>query len=103
MKNAIFSGILVIVILTISISLFSEQIMAQTMMTPRQQMMMGTNPNQITCADGKVLMMNNIGMPACVSPSTYWKLADRAWGNFDTELLAKNQKPLAWSNGCNDE
>jgi hypothetical protein len=42
MKNTIFSGILIIAILTISISLFSEQIMAQTMMSPRQQMMMGT-------------------------------------------------------------
>jgi hypothetical protein len=94
MKNTIFSGIMIIAILTISISLFSEQIMAQTMMTPRQQMMMGTNPNQITCSDGKVLMMNNMGMPACVSPSTYWKLADRDWGNFDTELLAKNQNHL---------
>ena len=94
MKNTIFSGILIIAVLTISISLFSEQIMAQTMMTPRQQMMMGTNPNQIICADGKVLMVNNMGMPACVSPSTYWKLADRNWGNFDTELLANNQNHL---------
>jgi plastocyanin len=94
MKNAIFSGITIIVILTISISLLSEQIMAQTMMTPKQQMMMGTNPNQIICADGKVLMINNMGMPTCVSPFTYWKLADRDWGNFDTELLAKNQNHL---------
>ena len=94
MKNAVFSGIIIIAIFTISISLISEQVMAQTMMTPRQQMMMGTNPDQITCADGKVLMMNNIGMPACVTPSTYWRLADRDWGNFDTELLAQNQNHM---------
>ena len=92
MKNAVFSGIIIIAIFTIS--LISEQVMAQTMMTPRQQMMMGTNPDQITCADGKVLMMNNIGMPACVTPSTYWRLADRDWGNFDTELLAQNQNHM---------
>ena len=94
MKNVVFSGILIITIFTISISLISEQVMAQTMMTPKQQMMMGTNSDQITCADGKVLMMNNMGMPACVTPSTYWRLADRGWGNFDTELLAKNQNHM---------
>jgi len=94
MKNEVFSGIIIIAIFTISISLISEQVMAQTMMTPKQQMTMGTNPDQITCADGKVLMMNSMGMPACVTPSTYWRLADRGWGNFDTELLAKNQNHM---------
>ena len=91
MKNVIFSGIIIIAILTISLSLLSESVMAQTMMTPRQQMMMGTNPDQITCTDGKVLMIKNMGMSACVSPSTYWRLADRGWGAFDTDTLAQNQ------------
>ncbi|MDH3736357.1 MAG: hypothetical protein OEQ94_04965 [Nitrosopumilus sp.] len=93
MANYLFIGILIFAIATISLSLISEQVIAQTM-TPRQQLMMGTNPDQITCADGKVLMMNNMGMPACVTPSTYWRLADRDWGNFDTELLAKNQNHM---------
>ncbi|EIJ66638.1 hypothetical protein BD31_I1829 [Candidatus Nitrosopumilus salaria BD31] len=85
------TGILIFAIATISLSLLSEQAMAQSMMSPKQQMMMGTSPNQIVCADGKVLMMKHMGMPACVNPSTYWRLADRSWGNFDTELLAQNQ------------
>jgi len=38
---------------------------------------MGINANQITCVEDKVLMMNNMGMPARVYPSTYWRLADR--------------------------
>ena len=96
MKNIVLTGIIVFTIATISFSLFSESVFAQMThhMTPRQQMMMGTNPNQITCADGKVLMMKHMGMPSCVSPSTYWRLADRGWGTFDTETLAKNQKHM---------
>ena len=87
MKNAIFSGILILAIATISISLLSEQVIAQTMMSPRQQMMMGTNPNQIVCADGLVPMMKNMGMTACVNPDTYLRLADRGWGNWDMNMM----------------
>ena len=90
------TGIIVFVITTISFSLFSESVFAQmtSHMTPRQQMMMGTSPNQITCADGKVLMIKHMGMPSCVSPSTYWRLADRGWGTFDTDTLEKNQNHM---------
>ena len=90
MKNKILSGIIIISILTISLSLVSEQVLAQTLMSPRQQIMMGTN--QIACADDKVLMMKNIGMSACVSPNSYLRLADRGWGNFDMNMMTNNQQ-----------
>ena len=85
MKTTIFTAITILAILTISLSLFSEQALAQTMMTPRQQMMMGTNPNQIVCAEGKVLMMKNMGMSACVNPDSYLRLVDRGWGQLGYE------------------
>ncbi|NNM36089.1 MAG: hypothetical protein HKO48_03125, partial [Nitrosopumilus sp.] len=94
MKNALFSVILIFTIATISLSLLSEQVMAQTMMTPRQQMMMGTNPNQIVCADGKVLMMKNMGMPACVNPDSYLRLADRGWGNWDMNMMTNDPQQM---------
>ena len=92
MKNTIFTGILVITIITISLSLFSEPALSQTMMSPKQQIMMGTNPDQIICGDDKVLMIKNIGMPACVSPNSYLRLADRGWGNFDMNTMTNNQQ-----------
>ena len=96
LRITLLTGIIVFTIATVSFSLFSESVFAQMTydMTPRQQTMMGTTPNQITCADGKVLMMKNTGMPSCVNPSTYWRLADRGWGTFDTDNLAKNQKHM---------
>jgi plastocyanin len=96
LRNTVLTGIIVFTIATISFSLFSESVFAQMShhMTPRQQMMMGTSPNQITCPDGKVLMMKHMGMPSCVNPSTYWKLADRGWGTFDTDTLTKNQNHM---------
>ncbi len=96
MKNTVLSGIIVLAIFTISFSLFSEPVFAQmTYMTPHHQMKMMNDPMQVTCRDGMVLMMKgSSGNPVCVSSSTYWRLADRAWGNFDTELLAQNQNHM---------
>ena len=91
LKNHLFAGILIFTIATISLSLVSEQVIAQTM-TPRQQMMMGTNSDQITCADDKVLMMKNAGDTVCVSPNSYLRLADRGWGNFDMNMMNNNQQ-----------
>ncbi|MFB5621042.1 MAG: hypothetical protein ACE5RC_07945, partial [Nitrosopumilus sp.] len=93
MKNPIFVGIMVVFVITISLSLLSEQAIAQTTMSPRQQMMMGTNPDQIVCAEDKVLMMRGIGNnPVCVNPNSYLRLADRGWGNFDMNMMENNQQ-----------
>jgi len=97
LKNSALTAIIVLSIVTISFSLFSELIFAQmtTYMTPHHQMKMMNDPTQVTCREGMVLMMKgSSGNPTCVNSSTYWKLADRDWGNFDTELLAQNQNHL---------
>ena len=97
LKNSALTAIIVLSIVTISFSLFSEPIFAQMTpyMTPHHQMKMMNDPTQVTCRDGMVLMMkDSSGNPTCVNPSTYWKLADRDWGNFDTELLAQNQSHM---------
>ena len=94
-KSIPMAIILTVAIFTISLSLVSEQVLAQTMMmSPRQQMMMGTNSDQITCADGKVLMMNNQGIPACVNPDSYLRLAERGWGNFDMNMMTNNPEQM---------
>ena len=46
MKHFILDGIIALTIITISISLLSEPIIAQTMMSPRQQMMNDMMNNQ---------------------------------------------------------
>jgi len=84
-------------IITISFSLFSESVFAQMTpyKSPNHQMQMMNDPTQVTCRDGMILMMKgSSGNPACVSPLTYWRLADRAWGTFDIELLAQNQNHM---------
>ena len=78
------------------LSLFSESVFAQMShhMTPHQQMQMSNDPTQIQCREGLVLMVRSNGNPMCLNPSTYWIFADRSVGNFDTELLAKNQNHI---------
>ena len=55
---------------------------------------MGTSPNQIVCADGKVLMMKNMGMSACVNPNSYLRLADRGWGNWDMNMMTNDPQQM---------
>ncbi len=57
-------------------------------------MMTGTNPDQITCVDGKVLMMKNTGTPACVNPDSFLRLADRGWGNWDMSMMTNNPQQM---------
>ena len=94
MKNILFATIVLAVL--VSIPLLSEPVFAQmhSHMSPHHQMKTINDPSQVTCREGMVLMMKNSGVPACVSHSTYWRLADRAWGTFDTELLTKNQQHM---------
>ena len=58
---------------------------------PHQQMRMINNPNQVMCSPDMVLMMRGSdGIPACVTPQSYLRLADRGWGNFDWNLLSQH-------------
>ena len=80
-------------IITISISLFSEQVFAQTSMpmSPRQQMSTLNDPSQIHCREGFVMMMRGTtDSSVCVNPNTSLRLVDRGWGNFDMNMMMKN-------------
>jgi hypothetical protein len=97
MKSMLFYGFVLTMLFTISFTLISEPIFAQmnTHMSPRHQMQMMNDPSNVVCQQGMVLMMKNAtGNPVCVSPFSYWRLADRSWGVFDTELLAQNQNHM---------
>ena len=97
MKQSLFFGLVFTLLFTISFTLISEPIFAQmnTHMSPRHQMQMMNDPSKVVCQQGMVLMMKNAtGNPVCVSPSSYWRLADRAWGIFDTDLLNQNSQHM---------
>ena len=97
MNRLLFSGLVLALLFTVSFSLISEPVFAQmnSQMSPRHQMQMMNDPSMVVCQQGMVLMMKNAtGTPVCVNPSTYWRLADRAWGVFDTEQLAQNQNHM---------
>ena len=58
---------------------------------PHHQMRMINNPSQVMCSPDMVLMMQDSnGMPTCVTPQSYLRLADRGWGNFDWNLLSEH-------------
>jgi len=92
-KNYLLTGILVFAITTISLSLLSEQVLAQSnmSMSPRQQMSMLNDPNQIQCRDDFVMMMRGTtGSLVCINPDTSLRLADRGWGIFDMNMMMNN-------------
>ena len=87
-------GILFFAITSISLSLISEQVFAQTdmmPMSPRQQMSALNDPSQVQCREGFVMMMRGTtDIPVCVNPNTSLQLADRGWGNFDVNMMMRN-------------
>ena len=88
------AGILFFAITSISLSLISEQVFAQTdmmPMSPRQQMSVLNDPSQVQCREGFVMMMRGTtDNPVCVNPNTSLQLADRGWGNFDVNMMMRN-------------
>lgn len=59
-------------------------------MTPHQQWEKSTDIDMLTCKSGYLLLQKNNGNPACVMPSTYLKLIDRGYGNYDQLIMDKN-------------
>lgn len=92
-----------IFVISISLFLLSEQAIAQAIMSPKQQMMMGTSPDQITCTEDKVLMMKSTGNPVCVHPNSYLRLVDRGWGDFDMNMMTNNQQMQSVMNSMMDD
>ena len=59
------------------------EVLADSTMSPRQQMESGTDPQDVECKPGMVLMIRATnGAAACVTSSTSEKLADAGWGEI---------------------
>ena len=63
-------------------------------LSPRQHWKQFFNLDSLDCAFEHVLLQKNNGSPACVLPSTYLKLVDRGYGNFDPSLMMKRPQMM---------
>lgn len=61
----------------------------QTIIPPRHQWKAVTNIDQLTCNESLVLLQKSNGAPACVSPTSYFRLIDRGYGMFDSSMMNK--------------
>jgi hypothetical protein len=84
-----------VIILSIFISpILFETLFAQQEMSPRDQWEKFTDPDTLICKQGHLLLQKNDGNPACVMPSTYLKLIDRGYGNYDSSILSKRPEMM---------
>lgn len=60
-------------------------------LSPRQHWKQFSNVNSLECSSDRILLQKDNGSPACVLPSTYLKLVDRGYGNFDSSLMMRPQ------------
>ena len=81
-------------LIVFSISIMSlEDSFAQNI-SPHHQWKKFTDPDTITCKPDHLLLQKNDGTPACVMPSTYLKLVDRGYGNYDTSIMSKRPEMM---------
>ncbi len=70
-----------------------KQIISDTPMTPRAQMLAGLTANQVMCKDGLNLVIKTTdGSPACVKASTVYKLIERSWISVES-VFAEESDP----------
>ena len=70
-----------------------KQIISDTPMTPRAQMLAGLSANQVMCKDGLNLVIKFAdGTPACVKASTVFKLIERSWISVES-AFAEEPEP----------
>ena len=62
--------------------------------SPRYQWKQLPDPDILTCKEGLILLQKTNGAPACVSPSTYLKLVDRGYGNFNSSQLMNHPQMM---------
>jgi hypothetical protein len=85
------------IILCIYISSFLfENSFAQEnqILPPRYQWKQLPDPDILTCKEGLILLPKTNGAPACVLPSTYLKLVDRGYGNFNSSQLMNHPQMM---------
>ena len=89
--NFSFSFLLLI---ALSISIVSlEHSFAQNI-SPHHQWKTIADPDSIICKSGHLLLQKNDGTPSCVMPSTYLKLIDRGYGNYDSSIMSKRPEMM---------
>ena len=85
-----------VIILSISAgSILFPSSFAQQEMSPHHQWKKFADPDTLICKQGHLLLQKNNGNPACVMPSTYLKLVDRGYGNYDSSILSKRPEMMS--------
>jgi len=82
-------------VFSISLSpVFFENSFAQQEMSPHQQWKKFADPDTLTCKQGHLLLQKSNGNPSCVLPSTYLKLVQRGYGNYDVSIMSKRPEMM---------
>lgn len=63
-------------------------------MPPHQQWEKLADPDTLICKQGYLLLQKSNGNPSCVSPSTYLKLVQRGYGNYDASIMNKRPEMI---------
>jgi len=78
----------------IAIPTFIENSFAQQKMSPHQQWKKFVDPDVLTCKQGHLLLQKTDGTPSCVMPSTYLKLIQRGYGDYDSSIMSKRPEMM---------
>ena len=82
--------------LELSIPSSEKQIISDTSMTPRAQMLAGLTANQVMCKDGLNLVIKAAdGTPACIKASTVYKLIERSWISMDSAFAQEPEQVIS--------
>ena len=88
-----FLFVLSIILTLLTVPLLLESSFApqqeEDTLSPYHQWKKFADPDTMTCKQGNLLLQKNNGVPVCVMPSTYLKLIDRGYGNFDSSIMSK--------------
>ena len=76
-------------------TVFYENSFSLQDVSPHHQWKKSADPDTLTCKEKHLLLQKNDGSPACVAPSTYFKLIDRGYGNYDSSIMSKRPEMLA--------
>lgn len=74
--------------------IFFENSFALQEMSPHQQWKKFADPETLTCKQGYLLLQKSNGNPSCVLPSTYLKLIQRGYGNYDASIMNKRPEMM---------
>lgn len=86
---------ILVIILSFSINpVFFENSFAQQKISPHNQWKKSTDLDTIICKEGHLLLQKNNGNPSCVIPSTYLKLIDRGYGEYDSSIMSKRPEMM---------